>query len=77
MDAFKINIGSIPENKIINDRCHFGNNLPHPKYLLMFIVEFLKTPSGDKLSLTNIADHTQLGSPARLATKRIIIQSSS
>ena len=29
------------------------------------------------MSLTDIADHTQLGSPARMATKRRIIQSSS
>ena len=43
-----------------------------------FAVEFLKTPSrGGKWSLTDIADHTQLGSPARLATKRRMIQSSS
>ena len=41
-------------------------------------VEFLKTSSGGgKWSLTEIADHTQLGSPARLATKRRMIQSSS
>ena len=39
---------------------------------------FQKTSSGgDKWSLTNIADHTQLGSPARLAAKRRMIQSSS
>ena len=43
-----------------------------------FAVEFLKTSSGgDKWSLTDIADHTQLGSPARLATKTRMIQSSS
>ena len=42
------------------------------------IVEFKKTSSGGgKWSLTDIADHTQLGSPARLATKRRMIQSSS
>ena len=41
-------------------------------------VECLKTSSGGgKWSLTDIADHTQLGSPARLATKRRMIQSSS
>ena len=41
-------------------------------------VEFLKTSSGGgKWSLTDIADHTQLGSPARLATKRRMIQCSS
>ena len=41
-------------------------------------VEFLKTSSGKgKWSLTDIADHTQLGSPARLATMRRMIQSSS
>ena len=41
-------------------------------------VEFLKTSSkGGKWSLTDIADHTQLGSPARLAKKRRMIQSSS
>ena len=40
-------------------------------------VELLKTSSGGgKWSLTDIADHTQLGSPARLATKRRMIQSS-
>ena len=39
---------------------------------------FQKTSSGGgKWSLTDIADHTQLGSPARLATKRKMIQSSS
>ena len=43
----------------------------------MLFVEFLKTSSGDKWSLTNIADHTQLGAPARLATKRRMVQSSS
>ena len=42
------------------------------------LAEFLKTSSGEcKWSLTDIADHTQLCSPARLATKRRIIQSSS
>ena len=42
------------------------------------LVEFQKTSSGGgKWSLTDIADHTQLGSPARLATKRRMIQSSS
>ena len=42
-----------------------------------FAVEFLKTSSGGgKWSLTDITDHTQLGSPARLATKRRMIQSS-
>ena len=41
-------------------------------------VEFQKTSSGEcKWSLTDIADHTQLGSPARLATKRRMIQSAS
>ena len=44
----------------------------------VLLVEFLKTTSGEgKWSLTDIADHTQLGSPARLATKRRKIQSSS
>ena len=39
---------------------------------------FQKTsPEGSKWSLSDIADHTQLGSPARLATKRRIIRSSS
>ena len=39
------------------------------------IVDFQKTFSGGgKWSLTDIADHTQLGSPARLATKRRMIQ---
>ena len=38
---------------------------------------FQKTFLGVKWSLTDIADHTQLGSPARLATKRRMIQSSS
>ena len=39
---------------------------------------FLKTSSGGgKWSLTDIADHTQLGSPARLATKKRMIQFSS
>ena len=43
----------------------------------MFL-ELQKTSSGGgKWSLTDIADHTQLGSPARLATKRRMIQSSS
>ena len=38
----------------------------------------MKTSSeAGKWSLTDIADHTQLGSPARLATKRRMIQSSS
>ena len=41
-------------------------------------VEFQKTSSGGgKWVLTDIADHTQLGSPARLATKRRMIQISS
>ena len=44
----------------------------------VIFVEFLKIPSGgSKWSLTDIADHTQLGSPARLTTKRKMIQSSS
>ena len=38
---------------------------------------FWKTSSGGKWSLTDTADHTQLGSPARLATKRTMIQPSS
>ena len=42
-----------------------------------FAVELLTTSSGGgKWSLTVIADHTQLDSPARLATKRRMIQSS-
>ena len=42
------------------------------------LVEFLKTSSGGgKWSLTDITDHTKLGSPARLATKRRMIKSSS
>ena len=42
------------------------------------LVEFLKTSSGGgKWLLADITDHTQLGSPARLATKRRMIQSSS
>ena len=46
--------------------------------VLLYFVECLKTSSGGgKWSLTDIADHTQLGSPARLATKRRMIQSSS
>ena len=41
-------------------------------------VEYLKTSSrGGKWSQTDITDHTQLGSPTRLATKRRMIQSSS
>ena len=45
---------------------------------IIIFVEFQKTSSGGgKWSLTDIADHTQLGSPARLATKRRMIQSSS
>ena len=41
-------------------------------------VEFQKTSSGgDKWSLTDIDDHTQLGSPARLAKRRMIQSSSS
>ena len=41
-------------------------------------VELQKTSSGGgKWSLTDIADHTHLGSPARLATKRRTIQPSS
>ena len=41
-------------------------------------IECLKTSlEGGKWSLTDIADHTQLGSPARLATKRIMFQSCS
>ena len=41
-------------------------------------VEFQKTyPNGGKWSLTDIADRTQLGFPARLATKRRMVQSSS
>ena len=54
------------------------------KYCQCFIcyfifIEFLKISSGgSKWSLTGIADHTKLGSPARLAaTKRRMIQSSS
>ena len=44
----------------------------------LIFIEFLKTSSGGgKWLLTDIADHTQLGSPARLATKRRMIQSSS
>ena len=47
-------------------------------YDMYMFVEFLKTFSGGgKWSLTDIADHTQLDSPARLATKRRMIQSSS
>ena len=47
-------------------------------YSFNIFVECLKTSSGgSKWSLTDIADHTQLGSPARLATKRRMIQSSS
>ena len=38
---------------------------------------FQKTLLGVNWSLTDIADHTQLGSPARLAAKRTMIQSSS
>ena len=46
-------------------------------YVYIF-VDFLKTSSGGcKWSLTDIADHTQLCSPARLATKRRMIQPSS
>ena len=46
--------------------------------VLLYFVECLKTSSGGgKWSLTDIADHTQLGSPARLATKRRMILSSS
>ena len=46
--------------------------------IFVLLVEFLKTFSGGgKWSLTDIADHTQLGFPARLATKRTIVQSSS
>ena len=41
-------------------------------------VFILESSSGEgKWSLTDIADHTQLGSPDRLATKRKILQSSS
>ena len=40
---------------------------------LLICIEF----HGGKWSLTDIADQTQLGSPARLATKRRMIQSSS
>ena len=48
----------------------------HHKNLLF--VELQKTSSGGgKWSLTDIADHTQLGAPARLATKKRMIQSSS
>ena len=44
----------------------------------MFIIELKRTSSGvQKWSLTDIADDSQLGSHARLATKRRIIQSSS
>ena len=47
-------------------------------YSFNIFVECLKTSSGGgKWSLTDIADHTQLGSPARLATKKRMIQSSS
>ena len=45
-------------------------------YFVVVVVEFLKTSGRGKWSLTDIADHTQLGSPARLATKRRMIQSS-
>ena len=45
---------------------------------MILFVDFQKTSSGGgKWSLTDIADHTQLGSPARLATKRRMIHSSS
>ena len=45
------------------------------KYIIF--VDLLKTSSeAGKWILTDIADHTQLGSPARLATKRRMIQSS-
>ena len=41
-------------------------------------IEFQMVPArGGKWSLIDIADHTQLGSPARLATKRRMIRSSS
>ena len=47
-------------------------------YSFNIFVELRKTSSGGgKWSLTDIADHTQLGSPARLATKKRMIQSSS
>ena len=45
--------------------------------VVFLFVEFLKTSSGGKWTLTDIADFTQLGSPARLVTKRRMIQYSS
>ena len=46
-------------------------------FCLVWFIEFMRTSTGGvKWSLTDIADHTQLGSPARLATKRTMIQSS-
>ena len=45
-------------------------------YYYFVVVEFQKTSGRGKWSLTDIADHTKLGSPARLATKRRMIQSS-
>ena len=47
--------------------------LSHLHDFVYICIEFHR----DKWSLTDIADQTQLGSPARLATKRRIIQSSS
>ena len=51
------------------------------KYILNYVfihLEFQKTtPNDGKWSLTDIADSTQLGSPARLASKRRMVQSSS
>ena len=44
----------------------------------MLFIEFQKTSSeGGEWTLADIADHSQLGSPARLATKKRMIQSSS
>ena len=58
---------------------YFTVNKLNNAFISSFVfVEFLKISSrGVKWSLTDIADHTQLGSPTRLATKRRMIQSSS
>ena len=59
--------------------CRAAHKLKKCSHLMMFVyLEFqMVSAKGGKWSLTDIADQTQLGSPARLATKRMIQSSSS
>ena len=73
MNFVLILVSYLVHHAVHTDRLHDWS-----KICIIIFVEFQKTSSGGgKWSLTDIADHTQLGSPARLATKRRIIQSSS